>query len=61
MLLAAEIARQQVLLERLTQKLRDVPNIKPVHQIEPMDLNGTDTDLQGPGNFSIGMAESDEA
>jgi hypothetical protein len=61
MLLAAKIARQQVLLECLTQKLRDIPNIEPMHQIEPMNLNGADTDLKGPGNFSIGMAESDEA
>jgi hypothetical protein len=61
MLLAAKIARQQVLLECLTQKLCDIPNIEPMHQIEPMNLNGADTDLKGPGNFSIGMAESDEA
>lgn len=32
-----------------------------MHQIEPMDLNSADADFQGSGNFSIGMAESDEA
>lgn len=61
MLLAAEIARQQVLLESLTQKLCHISNIQPMHQVEPMNLNGPDTDLQGPCNLSIGMAKGDEA
>jgi hypothetical protein len=61
MLLTAEVARQQVLLERLTQKLCHVPHIKSMHQVEPMNFNGPDTDLQGPGNLSVGMAKGDEA
>jgi hypothetical protein len=32
-----------------------------MHQVEPMNFNGPDTDLQGPGDLSVGMAKGDEA
>lgn len=60
-LLAAEIARQQVLLERLTQKLCHVSHVQSMHQVEPMNFDGPDADLQGRGNLSVGMAKGDEA
>ena len=61
MLFGAEVAGQQVLLERLTQKLGDVPNIEAMHQIEPVHFNGSDTDVESARNFPVGMAEGDEA
>jgi len=60
-LLGAEISGQQVLLERLTQKLGDIPNIESMHQVESVDFNGSDTDLEKPSNLPVGMAEGDEA
>ena len=45
-LFIAEVARQQVLLEGLTQELGDVPNIESAHQVEPMDFDRPDADIQ---------------
>ena len=60
-LFGAEVARQQVLLERLTQKLRDVPNIETMHQIEPMNLDGPDADVERTSNLPVRIAKGDEA
>jgi hypothetical protein len=60
MLLPAEIAGQQVLLECLAQKLCHVPHIKSMHQVEPMNFDGPDTDLQGRGDLAVSMAKGDE-
>lgn len=59
-LFGAEVAWQQVLLERLTQKLGNVPDIEAMHQVEPVNFNGSDTDVEGTSNLSVGMAEGDE-
>lgn len=45
-LFRAEVARQQVLLQSLTQELGDVPDIESAHQVETMDFGRPDADLQ---------------
>lgn len=56
-LFIAEVARQQVLLEGLSQELGDVPNIEAAHQVEPMYFDRSDADIQRSGDFAIGMAQ----
>jgi hypothetical protein len=48
-------------VKRLAEKLGNVPNIEPVHQVETMDFNSPDTDVQEPSNLPIGMAKRDQA
>jgi hypothetical protein len=57
----AEVAREQVLLQRLTQKLCDVPNIESAHQVETMDFDRPDADVQCRPDLTIGMAQRDQA
>jgi hypothetical protein len=45
-LFTAEVARQQVVLQGLTQELSDVSNIKPAHQVETMDFDRPDADVE---------------
>ncbi len=60
-LLAAKVARQQVVLERLPQELGDVPNIQSAHQIEPMDFDRSDADVQGCGDLTIRVTQRDQS
>jgi len=60
-LFIAEVARQQVVLEGLTQELGDVPNIESTHQIETMDFHRPDADIQRCGNLTIDMAQRDQS
>jgi hypothetical protein len=57
----AEVAREQVLLQRLTQELGDVPNIESAHQVETMDFDRPDADVQCPADLTIGMAQCDQS
>lgn len=60
-LFRAKVARQQVLLESLTQELGDVPNIEPAHQVETMDFDRPDADIQSRADLTIGMAQRDQS
>lgn len=60
-LFCAEVARQQVLLQGLTQELCDVPDIEPAHQVETMDFDRPDADVQGRADLTIGMAQRDQS
>ena len=60
-LFIAEVARQQVLLEGLTQELGDVSNIESAHQVETMDFDRPDADIQRCGDLTIGMAQRDQS
>ena len=55
-LFIAEVARQQVLLEGLTQELSDIPHIESTHQVETMDFDRPDADCQAASNVSVGIA-----
>ena len=55
----AEVAREQVLLQSLTQELGDVPNIESAHQVETMDFDRPDADVQCRADLTIGMAQRD--
>jgi hypothetical protein len=57
----AEVARQHVLLQRLTQELGDVPNIESAHQVETMDFDRPDADVQCRADLTIGMAQRDQS
>ena len=57
----AEVAREQVLLQRLTQELGDVPNIESAHQVETMDFDRPDADVQCRADLTIGMAQRDQS
>jgi len=52
----AKRARQHTQPQRLAQKLGDVANIEPPHQIEAVNFNGADADAQGSGDFPVGVA-----
>jgi hypothetical protein len=56
-----EVARQQVLLQSLTQELGDVPNIESAHQVETMDFDRPDADVQCRADLTIGMAQRDQS
>lgn len=60
-LFRTKVARQQVLLESLTQKLGNVPNIEPAHQVETMDFDRPDADIQRRADLTIGMAQRDQS
>jgi hypothetical protein len=60
-LFTAEVTRQQVLLEGLTQELGNVPHIEATHQVEPMDFDRPDTDIQRNSDLAIGMAQRDHS
>mgnify|MGYP003463734041 FL=1 len=57
----AEVAREQVLLQRLTQELGDVPNIKSAHQVETMDFDRPNADVQCRADLTISMAQRDQS
>jgi hypothetical protein len=57
----AEVAREQVLLQGLTQELGDVPNIESAHQVETMDFDCPDADVQCRADLTIGMAQRDQS
>lgn len=59
-LFIAEVARQQVVLEGLTQELGNVPNIEAAHQVETMDFDRPDADIQRCGDLTIGMTQRDQ-
>lgn len=59
-LFIAEGARQQVVLEGLTQELGNVPNIEAAHQVETMDFDRPDADIQRCGDLTIGMTQRDQ-
>lgn len=60
-LFRAEVARQHVLLESLTQELGDVPDIESAHQVETMDFDRPDADIQCRADLTIGMAQRDQS
>lgn len=60
-LFRAEVARQQVLLQSLTQELGNVSNIESAHQVEPMDFDRPDADIQCRADLTIGMAQRDQS
>jgi adenylyl- and sulfurtransferase ThiI len=60
-LFRAEAARQQVLLQSLTQELSDVPNIESAHQVETMDFDRPDADIQCRADLAIGMTQRDQS
>lgn len=60
-LFRAEVARQHVLLQSLTQELSDVPNIESAHQVETMDFDRPDADIQCRADLTIGMAHRDQS
>ena len=57
----AEVARKQVLLQRLTQELGDVPNIESAHQVETMDFDRPNAYVQRRADLTIGMAQRDQS
>jgi hypothetical protein len=57
----AEVAREQVLLQSLTQELSDVPNIESAHQVETVNFDRPDADVQCRADLTIGMAQRDQS
>ena len=56
---AAERTRQQPQPQRLAEKLGDVADVQPAHQIEAMHFNRAYADTQRIGDFPIGLAHGD--
>jgi hypothetical protein len=55
-----EVLREQTKLDGLANELSDIAHFETMHQIEPMDLDRSDTDAELLRNFTIGHTLNDQ-